>query len=746
MKNLKFIRQLDSADCGPTCLKMISDWYGGHVSLQKLREMCHISKEGVSLKGIANAAELIGMRSIAVRISYAKSEDSEGLVNFPLPCIAFWRQQHFVVVEKIRGPHIWIADPGHGKMKLTRQQFEASWCTDGQKGIVLGLDPAPEFYQSGLEEQKTNTWSSLIDYLKPYRRMLVQFTIGILAGLLFQVMMPFLTQSLIDVGVQNQNLNFVWLILIAQLVLFTSQTFVQFIQSWLLLQIGKRINVNLISDFLYRLMKLPLGFFDSKNVGDLIQRINDNYRVEQFLTGSVLNIFFSFLTLLVFSAILWFYNPLIFTVFLLFSSLYVAWVVLFMKQRARIDYLAFQQTSDNQHTLFEMLNGMQEIKLQGSERKRRWKWIDIQAVLFRIQSRSLALRQYQDFGALFLNRLKDIIISFLAARLVIDGSITLGTLVAIQYVAGQLNAPFDQFVQFLRAAQDAKLSLNRMAEIVDVEPEEKPGVHTIRALPAQADIRIENLTYAYSPIAPKVLKKVSLTIPKGQVTAIVGLSGSGKTTLLKLLLGFYAPVKGKILVGNTPLPAIDKTFWRSRCGTVMQDGYIFSDTIGANIAESDEVINFQKLDKAMHIANIADFVYSLPLSYNTMIGTKGIGLSQGQRQRLLIARAVYKNPEFLFFDEATNALDATNEKIIMENLNRFFERKTVVVVAHRLSTVKNADQIIVLNNGEVAETGTHQSLVALGGIYYSLVQNQLELDRTDFSVNGVKPKLSTQDA
>jgi len=552
--------------------------------------------------------------------------------------------------------------------------------------------------------------------------------IGILVGLVFQVMFPFLTQSLIDVGVQNQNISFVTLILIAQLVLFVSQTFVQFIQSWIILQIGKRVNVSLISDFLIRLMRLPLGYFDSKNVGDLIQRIQDNSRVESFLTGSVLSIFFSFLSVVVFSGILLMYDVLIFGVFLFFTTLYIAWVMIFMKRRADLDYLAFQQASDNQSTLFEMINGMQEIKLQGSERKRRWKWIDIQALLFRVQSKSLALRQYQDFGALFFNRLKDILITFIAARAVINGQITLGTLFAIQYIVGQLNAPFDQFIAFIRSAQDARISLTRMAEVTDVTPEEDPTVQTIRDIPQEADIVLDKVGFAYSPLSPQVLSGIELTIPAGKVTAIVGASGSGKTTMLKLLLGFYPPTEGKVSVGSIPLQAINKSAWRAKCGTVMQDGYIFSDTIGNNIAESDDVVSFTKLDRALHVANIQDFVYSMPLSYNTMIGAKGSGVSQGQRQRILIARAVYKDPEYLFFDEATNSLDATNERIIMENLNQFFQSKTVVVVAHRLSTVKNADNIVVLDAGKIVETGTHKDLVALRGKYWELVQNQLDLE------------------
>lgn len=723
-----FTHQLDAMDCGPACLKMITDYYGRVVSLQKLREKCHISREGVSLAGISEAAEGLGLRTMGVKMTYDSNRDLPGLTEFPLPCIVHWEQRHFVVVYKISSKYVWVADPAHGKIRLTKDQFKKSWCSDGDQGIALGLETSPEFYQAGEVSKTKGVWSGLLPYLSPYKRMIIQFMIGILVGLVFQVMFPFLTQSLIDVGVQNQNLSFVTLILIAQLVLFVSQTFVQFIQSWIILQIGKRVNVSLISDFLIRLMRLPLGYFDSKNVGDLIQRIQDNNRVESFLTGSVLSIFFSFLSVVVFSGILLMYDVLIFGVFLFFTSLYIAWVMIFMKRRADLDYLAFQQASDNQSTLFEMINGMQEIKLQGSERKRRWKWIDIQALLFRVQSKSLALRQYQDFGAQFFNRLKDILITFIAARAVINGQITLGTLFAIQYIVGQLNAPFDQFIAFIRSAQDARISLTRMAEVTDVTPEEDPQVQTISEIPSEAAISLDKVGFAYSPLSPQVLSGIDLDIHAGKVTAIVGASGSGKTTLLKLLLGFYTPTEGKVSVGSITLQAINKSAWRAKCGTVMQDGYIFSDTIGNNIAESDDVISFTKLDRALHVANIQDFVYSMPLSYNTLIGAKGSGVSQGQRQRILIARAVYKDPEYLFFDEATNALDATNERIIMENLNQFFQSKTVVVVAHRLSTVKNADNIVVLNAGKVVETGTHNDLVALRGKYWELVQNQLDLE------------------
>jgi len=597
-------------DCGAACLKMISDYYYQNYSLQKIRELCHVSKTGVSLRGIAHAADSIGFNTMAVKVTFDIDGENPGLKQFPLPCIAHWEQRHFVVIYKVESMFVHVADPAFGKIRLPIDKFLKSWISDKDKGILLGLEPMGVVAISSGKSDKPRISSiySLISYFSRYQRLLIQFFLGLVIALIFQVAFPFLTQSLIDIGVQNQNMNFVTLILFAQMLIFISQTFVQFIQSWIMLQVGKRVNVNIVSDFLSTLMKLPIGYFDSKNVGDLLQRIRDNDRVESFLTGSMINIFYSLLTLIIFGCILFYYEAYIFIVFIIFSVLYVLWIWIFMKQRERLDYQAFQQVSDNQQTLIELIYGMQEIKLQGSEKKRRWKWIDVQALLFRVQTNSLKLKQYQDFGALFLNRLKDVLISYLAAKSVISGNITLGTLVSIQYIVGQLNMPLDNILNFFRSSQDARISLTRMAEVTDVTPEEDPTVETIRDIPAEADIVLEKVGFAYSPLSPQVLTDILLTIPAGKVTAIVGASGSGKTTLLKLLLGFYPPTEGKISVGSVPLQAINKSAWRAKCGTVMQDGFIFSDTIGNNIAESDDVISFTKLDRALHVANIQDFV------------------------------------------------------------------------------------------------------------------------------------------
>lgn len=726
-KKLPFFRQRDQMDCGPTCLQMISSFYGRSYTLPFLREISYITREGVSLQGIMEAADRIGFRALPVKIPFLKNNKEEpSFMDAPFPCILHWNQKHFVVAFKATKKHIWVADPAQGKFKLDHETFRKSWISDKSKGVALLLEPTPTFYeQEGVDENKKG-FAYLFKYLIPYRNLIVQLMFGLLLGSLFQLTLPFLTQSVVDIGIQNQNIGFIYLILLGQVMIFSGQLAVNVIRSWILLHISTRINVSLISDFLTNLMRLPIGFFDTKMVGDLMQRIGDHRRIEAFLTSSSLSILFSLVNFVIFGGVLLLYNVTIFGIFMISSVAYILWITIFLKKRKEVDYQRFQEMSQNQNTLIEMIQGMQEIKLQTSERKRRRLWTNIQAKLFNANIRSLAIAQYQDTGANSINQLKDILISFIAATAVIDGSMTLGVMLAIQYIVGQLNAPLTQMIQFIRTAQDAKISLERLGEIHDTPQEESLEEH-LDIIPEGSDIKIENLSFKYNPMDDEVLKNINLTIPKGKVTAIVGMSGSGKTTLVKLLLGFYQPNNGSMKLGGIPLSIIRKKLWRQKCGAVMQDGYIFSDTIANNITESDEIIDKAKLLKAVQIANVQEFIESLPLGYNTMIGARGNGISQGQRQRLLIARAVYKNPDFLFFDEATNALDAKNERTIVENLATFFEDKTVIVVAHRLSTVKNADQIIVLDKGELIEEGTHQELVIKRGAYYSLVKNQLEL-------------------
>ena len=719
-------KQLDSMDCGPTCLRIIAKHYGKNYSLAYLREKCYIDREGVSLKGISEAAELIGLRTLAVKLPLMNEAESSSLFMAPLPAIAHWNQDHFIVVYKMNKKYVWISDPAIGKYKLTLSEFSKGWNHKTSKGIALLLETTPAFNEQNFSKESKSGFGFLFRYLTPHRKLIIQLIFGLLLGTVFQLIFPFLTQSLVDIGIDTKNLNFIYIILLGQLMLFVSQTVVRFIQSWILLHISVRINVSLISDFLLKMMRLPLSFFDSKNIGDLLQRIGDHRRVESFLTQSVLALLLSILNLIVFAFVLAIYSIPIFMIFLVSSLAYVGWIFIFLKKRKEVDNRSFQELAENQDAIIEIIHGMSEIKLQGSQLKRRWKWAGIQAKLFRTQMKALQIAQYQDAGASSINEFKNIIITFVAAKAVVDGQMTLGMMLAIQYIIGQLNSPIQQLVGFIRSAQDAKISLERLSEINDTKNEESAEEKKLDVVPA-GDIELQNLSFQYTPISDRVLKDITLKIPRGKTTAIVGASGSGKTTLIKLLLGFYKPSNGKISIGENKLDSLYMNVWRAKCGVVMQEGYVFSDTIAANIAESDDEINYSKVIASATTANVMEFIDALPLGLNTVIGSNGNGISQGQKQRLLIARAVYKNPEFIFFDEATNALDANNETVIVNNLNRFLHGKTAIIVAHRLSTVKNADQIVVLKDGEIIEVGTHDELVYKKGNYFTLVKNQLEL-------------------
>lgn len=727
LDNFPHFKQNDAMDCGPTCLRMIAKHYGKTYSLPYLRKKSYIDREGVSLLGISEAAEHIGFRTLAIKISFERIW-KEGVTPF----IAHWKQKHFIVVYKITASHVFVADPASQKIKYTHQEFKNGWIStkdnDEDAGIALLLEATPKFFELEGEKVNRNSFRFLYSYFSQYKKLVTQLMLGLLAGSLLQLIFPFLTQSIVDTGIQYRDINFINLILIAQIVIFIGQLSVEVLRGWILLHLSTRINISLISDFLIKLMKLPISFFDSKMLGDITQRINDHNRIREFLTNSSLSTIFSVFNLLIFGIVLLTYSFKIFVVFVLFSALYLLWVLLFLKRRKELDYKLFDQLADNQSKIFQLINGIQEIKLTNSETQKRWEWERIQARVFRINVSNLSLEQYQSAGASFLNQMKNILIAYLAAKAVLNGTMSLGMMLAVQYIIGQLNAPLNQLVSFIQLAQNAKISLDRIGEIHSKEEEEEDEGTSVRLMPSGKSISLKNVSFQYGGSgSEKVLDNVSIRIPEGKVTAIVGTSGSGKTTLIKLLLKFYKAGNGEIRIGEQNLNNLSAAFWRSRCGVVMQDGFIFSDTIARNIAVSDEVVDVPKLMNAVRLANIDSFIETLPLGYNTKIGPEGIGLSQGQKQRVLIARSIYKNPDFLFFDEATNALDSNNERTIVENLNLFFKGRTAVIVAHRLSTVKHADQIIVLEKGAVIEQGTHEELSAKRGAYFELVKNQLEL-------------------
>lgn len=727
-----FYRQLDGMDCGPSCLRMVAKHYGKTFSVQQIRDNAYIVRSGVNLLGLGDAAEAMGMHSTGVRTTLAKLKE-----QVKLPCILHWNQSHFVVLYKIEQKKkrslYYIADPSHGLLKYEEEEFRTSWISTRQngyeKGVCMVLEPTPSFYEQTPEAKKPFSLWYLINYLRPYKKLVLQLLVSLLLGSVLQLIFPFLTQSIVDYGIGFRDLSFIQLILLAQIMLVISRSTVEIVRRWILLHISTRINVSLISDFLVKLMKLPMRFFDSKLAGDLIRRIEDHSRIEVFLTQSLLTLLFSFLTIFVFSIVLAIYDLRIFGIFVLFSALYVGWITLFMKRRADLDHKNFSQKAANQNNLIQLVYGMQEIKLTGCEQQKRWEWETIQAGLFRTRVSSLALGQGQQTGGVIINEIKNVLITFVSATAVLSGSITLGAMLSIQYIIGQMQGPVEQMVGFLQQAQDARLSLERLGEIHQKEDEEQTDRYNQSRVPESTSIQLNKIGFTYgSPRSKYIINNLSLEIPAGKITAIVGLSGSGKTTLIKLMLGFYPPVEGEIRIGDTSLQDISFREWRRHCGVVMQEGYIFNDTIANNIAPGEEDnIDRERLLYAVTMANIREYIESLPLKYNTRIGSSGTGLSQGQKQRLLIARAIYKNPGYLFFDEATNALDANNEKVIMKNLNEFFRDRTVVVVAHRLSTVKNADQIVVLKEGTIIEQGNHADLIANQGAYYDLVKDQLEL-------------------
>jgi len=727
--SFSFYKQADEKDCGATCLKIIAKHYNKSINIQQLRELTETTRIGSSLLGLSEASEKLGFHSLKVKISLKKISEA------PVPLILHWNNNHFVVLYKIKKNIYYISDPAHGLIKYNKHDFLKHWIGNNaldqtEEGIALLLEPTPKFYNSDFDTEKPDFgFKFLSKYIFKYKQFLWQLVIGLIAASLLQLIFPFLTQSIVDVGIKNQDIHFIYLILFAQLALFVGRTAIEVIRSWILLHLSTRINISLVSDFFIKLMSLPIAFFDTRMTGDILQRINDHKRIERILTTSSLNVLFSMVNLIVFSLVLAYYNITLFLIFLVGSILYFLWIAIFLNKRKDLDYKRFSQVSQEQSKVIELVNGMQEIKLHNAEKQKRWGWEFLQARLFKVSIEGLALEQYQSVGSGFINEVKNILITVLSAKLVIDGEITLGMMLAISYIVGQLNSPIAQLINFIREVQDAKISLDRLSEIHNKEDEEQHDVDKISDIPINSNLELSKVSFRYIGSDQFVLKDLDLTIPANKITAIVGTSGSGKTTLMKLLLKFYEPNEGQIKLGNYDLKNVSQKAWRSQSGVVMQEGYIFSDTISNNIAVGEDYVDKKKLAHAVDVANIKEYIETLPLSYNTKIGMEGVGLSTGQKQRLLIARAVYKNPNFLFFDEATSALDANNEKVIMEKLNTFFEDKTVVVIAHRLSTVRNANQIVVLEQGKIVEVGNHAALVKQKGNYYHLVKNQLELGK-----------------
>lgn len=734
-----FYIQYDRMDCGPSCLRMICKFYGKTYSLDYLREIMYIGRQGVDIVSLSSAAEQIGFRTMMVQITY------EQLLNdCPTPCILFWNQEHYVVLydkntkkrktffsRNTNSEVFKIGDPAHGVVDVDKETLLKAWISNtNSKGVCLIIMPKPEFFEEDEEVDnisKDNSFKFLYRYVKPYRGLVFQIIMGMILGSLISLIFPFLTQNLVDYGIGLKNYNIVILILVGQLLLFFGETAISLIRSWILLHMNTRVSISIVSDFLHKLMNLPLRFFDIKSSGDIFQRINDHSRVESFLTSTSFNAIFSIINIVVFSFVLAIYSWVIFGVFISLSVLSIIWVIFFLRYRKSLDYKRFQRMRESQDSILEVISGMQEIKLNNCETTKRWAWERTQVKLFKIYIKSLTIDQLQRTGYLFINQFKNIILLFIAASFTIEGNLTLGMLLSISYIIGQTNGPLFQLIDFFVRAQDAQLSLERLQEIHSQKEEEKDEIDSYR-LDEDEDIQIQNLSFQYGgPHSKFVLDNINLKIPHGKVTAIVGASGSGKTTLLKLLLQFYPPIKGRILAGDQDLMFISKKSWRNSCAAVMQDGYIFSDTIARNIAIDGGEIDRYRLLNAAKIANLSDFVSNLPTGYRTLVGKNGEGLSGGEKQRLLIARAIYKDPDYLFLDEATSALDANNEKVIINKLNKFFEGKTVLIIAHRLSTVKNADQIVVLENGQIVEVGKHEELTKLKGKYYTLVKNQLEL-------------------
>lgn len=721
-----FVRQYDAMDCGPACISMIAQWYGKRVSLETIRKRAWITREGVSFLGLKSAAGTMGFRAAGVRLPFSRLA-----AEAPLPCIVHWQQNHFIVVNRISDRKVWVSDPAIGRIRMSRDEFLKGWASgesDGEPtGMAMLMEPGPGFEELENDPPPKGGFEFLLPYLKPYRKQILMLIAGLIAGSVIQLIFPFLTQAIIDRGIADSDIRFIYLILAGQMALIIGRLAVEFSRGWLLLHLGTKLNIRIVSEFLARLMDLPIAYFDTKLNGDILQRIDDNTRIESYLTSSSLAILFSLFNFVVFGVVLAIYSLPVLLVFIAGTALYILYVTLFMPSRERLDNIRFMQMAEAGNKMINIVNGMQEIKLAGNEAANRRVWETHQKDIYRTRIKGLRILQFQTAGGTLIHESANIIITVISATLVINGSMTLGMMLAVQFITGQLNGPVSQIVNFMRATQDARISLERLAEVHAMESERQQNDPSA-VMPGEVNISVRNLSFRYEgPGSPWVLKDLDLVIPAGKITAIVGESGSGKTTLLKLLMGFYKPSDGIIMINGHKLEEISIDSLRSSTGVVMQEGYIFPDTILGNIAPGTDQPDMERVALAVRVASLGPLTQTLPAGLRTRVGQGGHGLSQGQKQRILIARVVYKQPSLLLLDEATSSLDASNERMIVENLAGFYAGRTVVIVAHRLSTVRHADMIVVLDRGTVSESGTHEELTAKRGIYYKLIRDQLEM-------------------
>jgi ATP-binding cassette subfamily B protein len=722
----KFYKQLNAMDCGPTCLRMIANSYGKHYSAESLRRLSGYSKNGVSMWGLSDSAQKIGMRTRAGRLTYRVLEEA------PLPAVLHWNQNHFVVLVSMDDKKCKVADPSTGIITFRKDEFLRYWLSskddnDEDTGLVLLMEPSPAFYEQDAEKGRKLNWEIAFQYLRHSNGQLPQIFLALVINFGIGLIFPFLTKSVVDIGINTKNLSYITVVLFAQLMLVLSGTIVGFISGRLQLRLSNMLNISILSDFWIKLTSLPLSYFDNHRTGDTLQRLGDNRLIQSYITNIALNTIFSVINFLVYSVILLIFSPQLFFIFLIGNLIYMGWIRIFLGIRRKLNYETFHLSARENNATLQLVQGMQEIRLNNAEQQKRWEWENIQAKIFKLSFRAMAFNQWQSLGGLLITQGKDILLSFVVARYVVEGQLTFGAMLAVQYIIGQLHGPVGDFIGLIQSTQDAKISLERLNEVHEMDDEEPARENFTRELPVRKDIELKNLRFSYPGSRTPVLDDINLHIPEGKVTAIVGVSGSGKTTLLKILMKVYTDYEGEIRVGPSNFKHISHSFWRRNSGAVMQDGYIFNDSIANNISVGNEEVDLERLLTCLEIANITAFIQDLPNGINTQLGTDGVGVSQGQKQRLLIARAIYKDPAFMFFDEATNALDANNEKAIVENLAKFFLNRTVLIVAHRLSTVRNADKIVVLKNGRIVEEGNHHELTTLRGHYFELVKNQLEL-------------------